>query len=171
MTDRTYTCAWCSEFISASVFDRSLRGKSATSLSMGPMSASGQTRTIRACPLHARFTPKLRRSEVPAELSEKGQDRTSEKGHSSSLIIGLWDSRESRLRPSGATNPYILSIITPRCRFSTSLNLSNFGAFFSSPRAFLTKFRLSVADNGRIVGIETAAHASHEFISASYSCR
>ena len=37
----------------------------------------GQTRTIRACPLHVCFTPKLGRSEVPAELAEKGQKRTS----------------------------------------------------------------------------------------------
>jgi len=40
------------------------------------MSALGQTRTIRACPLHVCFTPKLGRSEVPAELSEKGQSDT-----------------------------------------------------------------------------------------------
>jgi hypothetical protein len=98
--------------------------------------------------------------------SAQGQDRTSEKGHSSSPIIGLWDSRER-----GGTKPYLLSTITLRWRFSTTLNLSNLGAFFSTPRAFLTKFRLCLADNGRIVRIETVAHASHEFISASYSCR
>jgi hypothetical protein len=122
--------------------------------------------TIQACPLRVGLSPDSGRSGASASRSEKGHKQTS-----SSKRIGLWDSRESRLRPSGATKPYILSIITLRCRFSTSLNLSNFGAFFSSPRAFLTKFRLSVADNGRIVRIETAAHASHEFISASYSCR
>ena len=35
----------------------------------------GQTRTIRACPLHVCFIPKLGRSGAPSQLSEKGRQR------------------------------------------------------------------------------------------------
>jgi hypothetical protein len=39
------------------------------------MAASGQTRKIRACPLHVCFTPEPGRFGAPAEPSEKGHQR------------------------------------------------------------------------------------------------
>ena len=40
------------------------------------ISGWGQTRKIRACPLHVGFTPKPGRFGSPGQLSEKGQNRT-----------------------------------------------------------------------------------------------
>ena len=40
------------------------------------MSAVGQTRTFRGCPLHVRFTPNLGRSVGYPGMPEKGQKRS-----------------------------------------------------------------------------------------------
>jgi len=56
----------------------------------GSTSALGQMRTIRACPLHVCFTPKLGPYGAPAELSEKGHYRSSRIACSGATNGGTW---------------------------------------------------------------------------------
>ena len=71
------------------------------------MAASGQTRKIRACPLHVCFTPEPGRFGAPAEPSEKGHQRKD----SSRLprMLKHAPASRSRLQPMRLLQPELLS--------------------------------------------------------------